>query len=172
MNNINKNNKCKSIMGWLGEAISRKFDPNARWFQNHIIHCPRCQRRFITYGKINLALSAIKSQPHRFDLLMCANSQTVGVLKHSLRSNRKAKQLKEIRPETNCLIRLNRYSSSILNVAACVMILLLMKISVFSSINMFQSKGQKVIQKYYANRIGDDLADDIFPKETKVARIG
>ena len=55
--------------------------------------------------------------------------------------------------------------SSALNVAACMAILLLMKIGVFSFMNMFQTQGQKVIKKYYANLIGDDLADNVFPNK-------
>jgi hypothetical protein len=159
-------------VGWLSEALNRQFDPDARWLQNHIIHCQRCQQRFISYGKINLAISAIKSQPHKLDLLMCANSQTIGVLKHSLRNNEKAKQLKAKRPDASRLNSYRRYTSSVLNVAACVTILLLMKIGVFSSVNICQNQGQKVIEKYYANRIGDDLADEIFPKDTKITKLG
>ena len=168
MTGINKNNKCRRTRGWLSEAISRRFDPDAHWLQNHIAKCPRCQSRFASYGKVNLAISAIKSQPHNLDLLMCANEQTIGVLKHSLRRAKKAVKLKKVRPEPKFLEKYSRYSSSALNVAACMTILLLMKIGVFSSMNMFQTQGPKVIKKYYANRIGNDLADEIFPKQTEI----
>ncbi len=165
---INNNNKCRRIRGWLNEAISRRFDPDAHWLQSHIANCPRCQSRFVSYGKVNLSISAIKSQPHNLDLLMCANAQTIGVLKHSLRVAKKAGTLKKIRPEPKFLEKYSRYTSSTLNVAACMTILLLMKIGAFSSMNMFQGQGQKVIKTYYANRIGDDLADEIFPQNTKL----
>ena len=168
MTGINKNNKCRRTRGWLSEAISRRFDPDAHWLQSHIAKCPRCQRRFASYGKVNLAISAIKSQPHNLDLLMCANEQTIGVLKHSLRRAKKAGKLKKIRPEPKFLEKYSRYTSSALNVAACMTILLLMKIGAFSSMNMIQSQGPKVIKKYYANRIGNDLADEIFPKQTEI----
>jgi hypothetical protein len=168
MTGINKNNKCRRTRGWLSEAISRRFDPDAHWLQSHIANCPRCQSRFASYGKVNLAISAIKSQPHNLDLLMCANEQTIGVLKHSLRRAKKAGKLKQIRPEPKFLEKYSRYTSSALNVAACMTILLLMKIGAFSSMNMFQTQGQKVIKIYYANRIGDDLADEIFPQHTEL----
>jgi hypothetical protein len=168
MTGINKNNKCKRTSGWLSEAISKRFDPDAHWLQSHIANCPRCQSRFASYGKVNLAISAIKSQPHNLDLLMCANEQTIGVLKHSLRRAKKAGKLKKIRPEPKFLEKYSRYTSSALNVAACMTILLLMKIGAFSSMNMFQTQGQKVIKIYYANRIGDDLADEIFPQHTEL----
>jgi len=99
---------------------------------------------------------------------MCANEQTIGVLKHSLRRAKKAGKLKKIRPEPKFLEKYSRYTSSALNVAACMTILLLMKIGVFSSMNMFQTQGPKVIKKYYANRTGNDLADEIFPKQTEI----
>ena len=168
MTGINNNNKCKRTRGWLSEAISRRFDPESRWLQKHIANCPRCRSRFVSYGKVNLAISAIKSQPHNLDLLMRANTQTIGVLKHSLRRAEKAVELKEIRPEPKFLEKYSRYTSSALNVAACMTILLLMKIGVFSSMDMFKGQGQKAIKVYYANRIGCDLADEIFPNQTKV----
>jgi hypothetical protein len=165
MTDINKNIKCKRIRGWLSEAISKHFNPDAQWFQNHIANCPRCRRRFLSYGKVNLAMTTIKSQPHTLDLLMRANLQTINVLKHSLRRAKRAGKLKTMRPEPKFLEKYSRYTSSALNIAACMAILLLMKIGVFSSMNMFQTQGQKVIKKYYANRIGADLADDIFPNK-------
>ncbi len=169
MTGINKNNKCRRIRGRLTEAISRHFDPDAKWLQNHITNCPRCQRRLVSYGKVNLAISAIKSQPHRLDLLMCANTQAIGVLKHSLRRAQKAKKLRTIRPEPKLRERFGKYTSSAVNVAACIAIMLLMKIGVFPSMDTFQTQGQKAIKQYYASRVGDDLADEIFPKDTKLS---
>jgi len=168
MKGINKNNKCRRIRSWLGEAISRHFDTDAHWMQNHMANCPRCQSRFVSYGKVNLAISAIKSQPHNPDLLMCANEQTICVLKHSLRRAKEAGKLKTILPEPRFVEKYSRYTSSLLNIAACMAILILMKIGAFSSLNTLQTQGQNVMKKYYANRIGDDLADEIFPKRTKL----
>jgi hypothetical protein len=71
-------------------------------------------------------------------------------------------------PEPKLLERCGKYSHSAANVAACIAILLLMKIGVFSSMDMFQTQGQKVIKQYYASRVGDDLADEIFPKDTEL----
>ena len=168
MTYINKNNKCRRIRGWLSEAICRRFNPDAHWFQSHIAKCPRCQSRFVSYGKVNLAISSIKSQPHNLDLLMCANKQTIGVLKHSLRRAKEAGKLKTIRPEPTFVEKYSRYTSSSLNLAACMAILFLMKLGAFSSLNTLQRQGQNVMKKYYTNRIGEDLADDVFPKHTKL----
>jgi len=168
MKGINKNNKCRRIRGRLSEAISRHFDTDAHWLQSHIAKCPRCQSRFISYGKVNLAISAIKSQPHNLDLLMCANKQTIGVLKHSLRRAKKTGKLKTMGPKPKFVEKYSRYTSSALNVAACMAILFLMKLGAFSSLNTLQRQGQNVMKKYYANRIGEDLADEVFPKHTKL----
>jgi len=100
---------------------------------------------------------------------MCANAQAIGVLKHSLRRAQKAKKLRTIRPEPKLRERCGKYASSAVNVAACIAILLLTKIGIFSSMDMFQTQGQKVIKQYYASRIGDDLADEIFPKDAKLS---
>ena len=156
-------NECRQIRTRLYEAVSNRLGFNAHWVQNHIANCPRCQRRLASVGKVNLALSALKSQPHKLDLLMRANTQAIGVLKHSLRREAKAEKLKTILPEPKLLERCRKYSHSAANVAACIAILLLVKMSVFSSMDKFHTEAQKVIKQYYARQVGQDLADEIFP---------
>lgn len=156
-------NKCRKIRARLRDAIRSRFSLEASWVQNHIANCPRCQRRFASIGKVNLALSLMKSQPHRLDLLMRANTQAVGVLKHSLREAPKAQKIKTMQPEPKLLEKCSVYKHSAANVAACIAILLLTKISVFSSMDKFQTQGQKAFKQYYVNHVGEDLANDIFP---------
>ena len=38
-----------------------------------------------------------------------------------------------------------------------------MKMSVFSSMSKVQAQGQKAMRQYYVSRVGEDLAEDIFP---------
>lgn len=156
-------NKCKRIRTWLHTAVSSRLGSEAGWLQDHIASCPRCQRRLASWGKVNLALSFIKAQPHRLDLLMRANAQAIGVLKHSLREAPKAQELKRILPQPRPLERYGRYGRSIANFAACVTIVILMKVGVFSSMDSFQTQGQKAIKQYYDRQVGQDLADDVFP---------
>jgi len=158
-------NKCKQIRAWLHKAIGSRFCLGADWIQNHIAECPRCQRRLSAIGKVNLGLSIIKSQPHKLDLLMRANTQAIGVLRHSLRQVPKAQKLKVCLPEPNLLERWGKYGHTAANVAACIAILLLMKIGVFSSMDKFQTEGKKIIKQYYASHIGKDLTDEIFPND-------
>ena len=167
MTSMKLNNQCKRIRTWLYTAMSRRFGPEANWLHNHIMYCPRCQRRLVSCGKVNLALSFIKSQPHGLDLLMRANTQAIAVLKHSLRREPKAQKLERKLPEPKLLERCSHYGHSAANLAACIVILFLMKIGVFSSVNNLQTQGQKVIKQYYVNQVGEDLADEIFARDTE-----
>jgi len=157
-----KINKCRRIRGWLHEALRNHFSLNADWVQNHIANCPKCQRRFSSISRVNLALSLIKSQPHKLDLLMRANTQAIGVLKHSLREAPKAQKLKAMQPEPKLLEICSIHKHSAANVAACIAILFLMKTGIFSFTDTVQTQGQKVVKQYYINQVGKDLASDIF----------
>ena len=162
MKTTEANKKCRQIRAWLYKAINSRIGLDADWVQNHIANCPRCQRRVTSIGKVNLALSVMKSQPHNLDLLMRANAQAIGVLKHSLRQVPKARKLRTMLPEPKLAERCRKYKHSVTNVAACIAILLLMKIGIFSSMDKFQTEGQKVIKQYYASHVGQELADEIF----------
>jgi len=164
---IKLKNRCKRIRTWLYAVMNRRFGPEASWLHNHIMHCPRCQRRLVSCGKVNLALSFIKSQPHSLDLLMRANTQAIAVLKHSLRREPKAQKLERKLPEPKLLEKCSIYGHSAANLAACIVVLFLMKIGVFSSMDSFQAQGQKVLKQYYVNQAGADLADEIFTKDTQ-----
>jgi len=158
-------NKCRQIRARLYKAISSRISFDANWVQNHIAGCSRCQRRLAYAGKVKLALSMIKSQPHKLELLMRANTQAIGVLKHSLRRGPKAEKLKTMLPEPKLLERLSKYKHSAVNAAACIAIVLLMKIGIFSSMDRFQTEGEKIVKQYYACQVGQDLADEIFPQD-------
>ncbi len=160
---MKKNISCRPFRNWLYSSMSRYIGPDAKWLQNHISNCPNCRKRLASYTKVDLALSIMKSQPHRLDLLMRANTQAIGVLKHSLRNEPKAEKLKVIQPEPKFPIRWSKCVFSAVNVAACIMIVLLMKMGIFSSMNTVQTQGQKAMRHYYASRAGEDIANQIFP---------
>jgi hypothetical protein len=155
-------NRCRRIRVWLHEALRSHFSLDAAWVQNHIAHCPKCQRRLASVSRVNLALSLVKSQPHKLDLLLRANTQAIGVLKHSLREAPKAQKLKKIQPEPKLLEICNVHKGSAANVAACIAILFLMKTGIFSFTDTVQTQGQKAVKQYYINHVGEDLASDIF----------
>ena len=94
---------------------------------------------------------------------MRANAQAIAVLKHCLRQTPKARHLSTILPEPKLLERYGKYGYSTANLVVCIVILLFMKISVFSSMDKFHTEAQKVIRQYYARQVGQDFADEIFP---------
>jgi len=154
---------CKSVRTRLSEIVNSCVGFSSNWLQNHIASCPRCQKRLADFGKVSLALSLIKSHPHRLDLWMRANTQAISVLKHSLRNIPKAQRLKSIKPEPSLIEKSRKYRSSIVNTAACLAVLFLMKTGVFSSMNKFQTGGTNAMRSYYATHVGTDIADEIFP---------
>ena len=156
------NNQCRRIRTWLYEAVNSRFGLEASWVQKHIVNCPRCRRRLAAIGKVNVALLAVKSKPHRTDLLMHANTQAIGMLKHSLRRAPKARKLEAMSPQPKLRERWSKYGHSVANLAACVVVLLLMKVGVLSSMENFQSEGREVVKQYYASQAGQDLTDELF----------
>lgn len=153
---------CKNIRSWLYSGLLERVGLGADWVQSHIASCPRCQRRLAFSSKVNLALALTKSQPHKLELLMRANTQAIKVLKHSLRECPKADQLKSAIPQPHLLDRISKYKYAVANVAACLIVLVLMKSGIFSSVERFQSKGEQAVKQYYASRVGSDIVDDIF----------
>lgn len=160
-------NECRRIRSLLYVAASKRFGPDAGWFQKHISACPRCRRRLVASRKVDLAISLVKTQPHKLDLLARANSSAISVLKHSLRSEPEASDLKTKLPEPKLLEMFRGCGRSATNAAACLAILLLMKIGVLSSMNQVHSTGQKGMEQYYARRIGEDLAGDVFAQDAE-----
>lgn len=162
MKTINPHNKCKRIRTWARNIIDSRLGCRAGWVQNHLATCPRCQRRLAAIGKVDLALAALRSQPHSLDLLSRANAQAIGVLRHSLQRAPKAQRLKQALPHPKFLERLSACRESLTNLAACLLIMLLVKVGVFSYMSGFQTEGRKVLNQYYSTQAGQDLADDVF----------
>lgn len=119
-------------------------------------------QRSVSRSYVNLALSFMKTQPHRLDLLMRANAQAIAVLKRCLRQTPMARQLRSTLPEPKLQERCRRYGYSVANLVVCVVILFFMKISVFSSMDKLHTEVQKVVKQYYARQVGQDFADEIF----------
>jgi hypothetical protein len=153
---------CRSLRQRLLASLGKGLGPQAAWVQRHAANCPRCRRRLAAWGKVELALSIIKSQPHRLDLLSRANSCAVKMLKRSLREAPKALALEQARPEPTVLQRSVRYRYRITNMAACVAILVLTRSGLFSSLDRATAGGEKFMKQYYAAHAGEDIAEDVF----------
>jgi hypothetical protein len=157
-----KINICKQIRQRLFDAVAKRLSVNADWFQSHIANCPRCQRRLAISGRVDTAMLLIKSQTHKFDLLARANTQAIGVLKHSLRDNPEAEKLRNKLPGLSLSEKYGKYVKPAGNYAACLAVVFLMKANIFSSISKYQKGGEKVVQQYYAKHLGDEMTRDIF----------
>ncbi|MGA2916720.1 MAG: hypothetical protein ABSE89_11910 [Sedimentisphaerales bacterium] len=153
---------CKNIRNRLNKIIGDYLSFDAAWVQNHIVNCPKCQKRFSSVGKVYLAFSLLKSRPHQLDLLKQANIQTIDTLAHSVRHYEKAEKLKIARPEPRFIERLLPIKGSLANTAACIAILFLAKTGIFNSMEKFQANGQKAIQHYYEKQLGQDFSNEIF----------
>ena len=164
MKKLNIKNRCKQIRLRLGKALPALA--NSDWLQKHIANCPRCQARIAGLGKVHLVLSLLKSQPHSIDLLMNANSKAINVLKHGLRNSPKAAKLSNAYPHPSWLQRCAVYTQPLLNLAACIMIILLLKIGVFGSMETVQKESRGVVKQYYVKHLGQDYADEIFSYTT------
>jgi hypothetical protein len=156
---------CRKIRSRFILNLSKHFSIEAPWLQKHIATCPRCQKRLATVSKVNLALSFIKSQSHNLDLLMRANTQAINVLKHSLREMPETQKLKVVKPEPRLRQKPIQCLQPSLNLAACILVLFLMKFGIFSSISKFETQGKKAYKQYFVSNIGEEMTEDIFPGE-------
>jgi hypothetical protein len=111
---------------------------------------------------VDLALSVVKSQPHRLDLLRRANTAAVQMLSRQLREDTESRKLEQARPEPSFAERCGRYQNAVTNVAACLAILVLTKAGIFSSFSRANMQGQAVMKQYYTNQAGEDLAGEVF----------
>jgi hypothetical protein len=153
---------CRDIKGRLGKIIASCLSFDAAWVQNHIVNCPKCQKRFAAIGKVYLAMSLLKSRPHNLDLLRNANMQTIDTLAHSVRDTAKADKLRIARPEPTLLEKLSPLKGSLANTAACLAIVFFAKTGIFNSMEKFQAGGQKAIENYYQKQVGSDISGEIF----------
>jgi anti-sigma factor RsiW len=154
--------RCRRIRQWVLGSLSRKIGPEARWIQRHAAHCPRCQKRLAAWNRVELALSAIKSQPHQLDLLKRANTHALSILKHSLREATKAQTLRDLRPEPSFMERTAQYRHGLGHIAACLAIVALVRTGLFASLDKACSRGQQCMRQYYVAQVGEDLADEVF----------
>ena len=162
MSTLSIKNKCKNLRCWFRKKLISGLNLNGSWFQAHIAGCPKCQKRLYRLGKVELAFTLVKSQPHNLDLLMRANTQTINSLKHSLRTAPKAEMLKSVRPEPHWLFARSKHLQSLLGTAACLAFILLLKVGLFNSVEDFKDKGDTVVRNYCAKHLDQETFDEIF----------
>jgi hypothetical protein len=104
----------------------------------------------------------MKSQSHNLYLLNKANTQTIRTLKRSLRHTVEAQTLKRYQSNPKPWESWYPLRSSLTQMAACLALLVLSKISTFTSIEKTQTIGQKALQHYYVQGAGEELTDELF----------
>jgi len=149
---------------WRNLLSRSGIDLDAPWVQRHIAACPRCQRRFANTARVHLALSLMKSRPMDLGLLGRANAKAIGVLHRGIREAPKAHTLRAVTPEPSAFDRVRQVRGSVAQMAACLAIVILGKIGVSSSIQNVQTRGRQAMHQYYANQVGQDLVDEMFPR--------
>ena len=130
---------------------------------DHVAECPRCQRRLAAVNRIELGLTLMKTQPLEVGLLSRANNRVLGVLKHSLRYAPKSAVLQNAKSDTSRLEKMRPGLERLLNAAACVFVVLMIKTGVSNSLLDYKEQGEAVIHNYYARNLYSHMFDEIFP---------
>ena len=154
--------RCRELRVRLSKSVGARIRRRVGWIEDHVASCPRCQRRLAGLGRVNLALAVLKNQPHGLELLGRANAQAIGRLKNSVRDVPAAESLRRALPRLSWWGRWHGYVQRVGNLAACLVILLLMKVGVFSSMETLQDEGQRVVREHYEEGLGEELTRDLF----------
>lgn len=165
MKKINHSKSCKQVRNKQTVWTSLK----ERAFQHlsdHIAVCPRCQKRLASLNRVELAMSLLKIQQHNLNLTARANSQAISVLKHSLRDAPQSEKLRHVRPGPHWIDKKRPVLERALNIAACVFVVLMIRMGVTSSLRNIQSKGKTAIHNYYARNLDSQLMNEIFPDDS------
>ena len=157
-----KGNDCRDLRYRLAESLGAKMSLDSPWVQRHLAQCARCRQRLSGYGRLTVALTLIKSQPHSPELLSRANTQALGRLCHSLRHSSRADKLRSVRVDLALWRRLLNASHSVANIAACLVIFLAIRTGVMCSMSELQKQGDQAVRKYYVHHLGDELAEEVF----------
>ncbi|MEN6308196.1 MAG: hypothetical protein ABFD91_10605 [Anaerohalosphaeraceae bacterium] len=155
-------NPCKTIrqrlVGMVDSVLNRGW---GSYLRNHIDHCPKCAERLVGLQRVEFAFLLLKSQPHRLDLLTRANTAALGMLKHQLRFAPRADMLRTANPEPHWTSRYGPGFEKILNVAACLLIIVLIKCGTTSFLKDIHKDGSQIMHNYYAKNLGQDIADEL-----------
>jgi len=156
-----RKNRCENVRQRLAGAVGGALAAYSGWLEGHVAGCPRCQRRIRGFSRLSLALALVKTQSHQPDLLTRANAAAVRMLKRPVRQTTQAEALRHMLPRPTFLARIGKYTQPAGNAAACVLVLALLKIGVFSATEKFQQSGRQAIRDYYAAHVDQDILDQI-----------
>ncbi|MCK4998366.1 MAG: hypothetical protein KAS23_02485 [Anaerohalosphaera sp.] len=132
---------------------------------DHVSGCPRCQRRMAMVNRVELGLMLMKTQPLDIELLSQANNRTLDVLKHALRYAPKSVSLRNARSDTRRFEKMRPGLERVLNAAACLFIVIMIRSGVSNSLLDCKNQGQTAFENYYARNLDSQTYDEIFPTD-------
>jgi len=152
----------KSQAGLLSGLRSRVL----KRLNDHVTHCPRCQRRLAIVNRVEIAMMLMKTQPQDIGLLARANSKALDMLKHSLRNAPQSAALRTMQVDQSRFEKIRPGLERALNVAACVFVVIMIKTGVSNSLLDYKKQGENVIHNYYARNLDSELFDALFTEDS------
>lgn len=133
---------------------------------DHVSNCPRCQQRLAIINRVEVAMMLLKMQPQDVGLLARANNKALGTLKHSLRDAPQSAALRTTQADQNRFEKIRPGLERVMNTAACLFVVLMIKTGISSSLIDYREQGETVIHNYYARNLDSQIFDEIFPKDS------
>jgi len=130
--------------------------------EDHIASCPRCQRRLMKVRRVETALTLLLTQPLSPGLLQKANTRAISVLRRDLRRSPSAENLRTVEVRPDWTTRHRRVLDAAFGAAACLAVLVLLRIGIFSSMKEIEDDGRTAVQNYYAKHLDDEVMREIF----------
>ena len=149
-------NPCKNLWDRMADMMEARLGSPSGWLNQHVATCPRCRKRLAGFGSVRLAMILLKSQPHSTDLLMRANRRAMAMLKCSTRQTTTAEALKFVLPRPSVWQRLGKYTQAVTSAAACLLILMLVRVDVLSTALRFRDRSQQFVQQHYEQYMDED----------------
>ena len=159
MNRLDRKHDCEATRRGLAEAILGRIVPTG-WMERHMANCPRCRRKALAVGRVDLALMLLRTQAHTWDLLRKANRQAVAALGHVLREEPRALQLRNVTLQPTLRERMGRYSQPLTNALACLAVLVLLRTGIYSAATRVHEGGQQALEQRYA-QLDSDIREQI-----------
>ena len=168
MKKIQHHNHCKHTTDKPGLWAALKQRLSQR-LSDHIADCPRCRQRLAMVNRVEVALILLKTQPHPLDLLARANTRAVGVLNHSLRQRPQSEKLRHSIPDQHWVEKKRPLIERLFHVAACLFVVLMVRMGVTSSLADVQTRGKTALHNYYARNLDAQMVNEIMPDDSSQA---
>lgn len=108
----------------------------------------------------------VRTQQQDIGLLAKANHKALNTLKHSLRNAPKSLVLRTAKADTSRFEKIRPGLERILNIAACVFVVVMIKTGVSNSLLNYKRQGEDVIHNYYARNLDSQTFDELFPEDS------